>query len=418
MTTESASAPAPGLAASRPYAWLVFALTFGLLLSDYMSRQVLNAVFPLLKAEWRLTDTALGSLSGVVAIMVGLLTFPLSLAADRIGRVSSVTLMALLWSVATLACGFAQNYPQMLGARLLVGVGEAAYGSVGLAILFSLFPANMRSTMTSAFMAGGVFGSVAGVALGGAIAAQYGWRLSFGAIAAAGLALGALYPLVVRAPRPIPPQNAKRDNLFRSVFPTARVTITYLASGLQLFIVSALTAWMPSFFNRAYAMAPGKSAGMAGALILIGGAGMIVCGVIADRATRNAPQRKLTIAAFYCALTFAALTAAFLAPTGPVQLALIAAGMFFSAGSTGPSGAIVANDTDPALHATVLATLTLANNLIGLAPGPVITGAIADHSSLAFALRIVPVFALAACATFLVARNADSRKSSHGMASR
>ena len=44
------------------YAWLVFALTFGLLLSDYMSRQVLNAVFPLLKAEWGLSDTRLGTL--------------------------------------------------------------------------------------------------------------------------------------------------------------------------------------------------------------------------------------------------------------------------------------------------------------------------------------------------------------------
>ena len=140
------------------------------------------------------------------------------------------------------------------------------------------------------------------------------------------------------------------------------------------------------------------------------------------RRPRNAPQRKLTIAALYCALTFAALTAAFLAPTGPMQLALIAAGMFFSAGSTGPSGAVVANDTDPALHATVLATLTLANNLIGLAPGPVVTGAIADHSSLAFALKVVPVFAFAACATFLIARNmrgraADARALSHGMAS-
>ncbi|NDO81072.1 multidrug DMT transporter permease, partial [Citrobacter sp. NCU1] len=30
----------------RRYAWVVFALTFGLLISDYMSRQVLNAVFP------------------------------------------------------------------------------------------------------------------------------------------------------------------------------------------------------------------------------------------------------------------------------------------------------------------------------------------------------------------------------------
>src|SRR5262245_20824501 len=133
---------------SRAYAWLVFALTFALLLSDYMSRQVLNAIFPLLNDEWRLTDTALGSLTGVVALMVGVLTFPLSLLADRMGRVASVTVMALLWSLATLACGLAQSYEQMLGARLIVGVGEAAYGSVGLAILFSVFPASMRSTMT------------------------------------------------------------------------------------------------------------------------------------------------------------------------------------------------------------------------------------------------------------------------------
>ena len=68
----------------RSYAWVVFALTFGLLISDYMSRQVLNAVFPLLKSEWALSDSQLGLLSGIVALMVGLLTFPLSLL--EIGR--------------------------------------------------------------------------------------------------------------------------------------------------------------------------------------------------------------------------------------------------------------------------------------------------------------------------------------------
>jgi sugar phosphate permease len=71
------------------YAWIVFALTFGLLISDYMSRQVLNAVFPMLKGEWSLSDGQLGLLSGVVALMVGLLTFPLSLMADRFGRVKA-----------------------------------------------------------------------------------------------------------------------------------------------------------------------------------------------------------------------------------------------------------------------------------------------------------------------------------------
>src|SRR5215469_12923628 len=96
------SIPAP--AVSRRYAWLVFALSFGLLLSDYMSRQVLNAVFPLLKAQWVLSDAKLGSLSGVVALMVGVLTFPMSLLADRWGRVRILVLAAVTWSLATMAC--------------------------------------------------------------------------------------------------------------------------------------------------------------------------------------------------------------------------------------------------------------------------------------------------------------------------
>ena len=135
------------VAVARPYAWIVFALTFGLLISDYMSRQVLNAVFPLLKGEWALSDGQLGLLSGIVALMVGLLTFPLSLLADRFGRVKSLALMALLWSLATLGCALAQDYQQMFIARFMVGVGEAAYGSVGIAVVISVFPKHMRATL-------------------------------------------------------------------------------------------------------------------------------------------------------------------------------------------------------------------------------------------------------------------------------
>src|ERR1700756_5067641 len=96
-TTADVSTTQKGV---RAYAWVVFALTVGLLLSDYMSRQVLNAVFPLLKSAWSMSDTQLGSLSSVVAAMVGLLTFPLSVLADRWGRVKSIALMAAVWSIA------------------------------------------------------------------------------------------------------------------------------------------------------------------------------------------------------------------------------------------------------------------------------------------------------------------------------
>ena len=124
----------------RGYAWVIFALTFGLLLSDYMSRQVLSAVFPQIKAEWGLSDTQLGALSGIVSLAVGILAFPISLAADRWGRVRSVTIMAAIWSIATLLCGLSHNYFTLLSARFLVGVGEAAYASVGMAILIGMFP--------------------------------------------------------------------------------------------------------------------------------------------------------------------------------------------------------------------------------------------------------------------------------------
>src|SRR5574337_1871631 len=186
---------------SRTYAWVVFALSFGLLLSDYMSRQVLNAVFPLLKAEWSLSDTQLGSLAGVVALTVGVLTFPLSVVADRWGRVKSLVLMAGLWSLATLGCAISTNYGEMFLARLCVGVGEAAYGSVGVAVVLSVFPPRLRATMTSAFMAGGMFGSVLGMGFGGILAGHFGWRGAFAGMAAFGLVLAAAYPMVVRESR-------------------------------------------------------------------------------------------------------------------------------------------------------------------------------------------------------------------------
>ncbi len=102
--------------------------------------------------------------------------------------------MAVLWSLATLACAVSRNYQEMFVARLLVGVGEAAYGSVGIAVVLSVFPRHLRATVTSAFMAGGMFGSVLGMGLGGVLADHFGWRGSFAGMAILGLVLAAVYP--------------------------------------------------------------------------------------------------------------------------------------------------------------------------------------------------------------------------------
>lgn len=394
------------------YGWAVFALSFGLLISDYMARQVLNAVFPLLKAEWNLSDGQLGLLSGVVALMVGLLTFPLSLAADRWGRVRSLAIMATLWSLATLLCAMAANYGQMLAGRVLVGVGEAAYGSVGIAVVISVFPQRLRATLSSAFMAGGLFGQVLGVAIGGQIAVGYGWRAAFAAIGLFGLALAALYPLVVRerriaavGGRPAGPAGRMPAALpLRELFAGRTVKLAYVASGLQLFAAGTLPAWLPSYFNRYYAFPVDQAARTAAALLLVCGAGMILCGMASDRLARMRPDLKIRLAVAYCLGSAAALTLAFQMPAGSAQLGMLALGMFLVAGTTGPAGAMVANLTPLAIHGSAFATLTLAHNLLGLAPGPIVTGWLADSLGLLGAFRLLPVTCIAAAIVFALAR--------------
>lgn len=389
------------------YAWLVFALSFGLLISDYMARQVLNAVFPMLKAEWSLSDSQLGLLSGIVAVMVGLLTFPLSLAADRWGRVRSLTLMAILWSLATLLCAAASGFGEMLIGRALVGVGEAAYGSVGIALVVSVFPQRMRATLSAAFMAGGLFGQVLGVALGAQIAASHGWREAFFAIGIAGLALGILFPMLVREGRnrelagmPAREEAAPLKTALRSLIASRSVRLAYVGSGLQMFAAGALPAWLPSYLNRYYALPVDRAGKAAAVLLLVCGTGMVLCGMLSDRLARNRPDRKIALAMAYCLGTAASLAVAFQLPAGPLQFALIGLAMFLVAGTTGPAGAMVANLTPLVVHGTAFATLTLANNLLGLAPGPILTGQMADSLGLLGALQLLPFPCIAAAISF------------------
>jgi predicted MFS family arabinose efflux permease len=128
-------------AAQRPvrrrYAWSVFGIVFALMVVDYVDRQVVVSMFPQLKVQWRLSDGQLGGLVSVVSLVVAVGTVPLSILADRWGRVKSMFVMALVWSSATMACGYARDYRDLLLARGLVGLGEAAYGSAGAALLAS-----------------------------------------------------------------------------------------------------------------------------------------------------------------------------------------------------------------------------------------------------------------------------------------
>jgi MFS family permease len=287
---------------------------------------------------------------------------------------------------------------------------------VGLAVVLMVFSPAKRASLTGAFMAGGSFGSVLGVFLGGILAVQLGWRWSFGVMAIVGLALVVLYALFVTDGKLArnqhhgnltvdPVETTKRAPL-RTLVATPSVICAYVGSGLQLFVAGTLFAWLPSYLNRAYGLAPDKAGVAAAGFILLMGVGMIVCGVITDRLTKTTPIRKWTTALVYAALSLVLLPVGFAQSPGTLQLVLIAAGVFFAAGTAGPAGAMVANLTPASIRATAFGTLTLANNLLGLAAGPFVAGLLADRLGLVDAMKIVPLISVLAITALFIGRKA------------
>jgi sugar phosphate permease len=192
--------------------------------------------------------------------------------------------------------------------------------------------------------------------------------------------------------------------LMKGLFSTKSVVCAYVGSGIHLLVPAAVWAWMPSFLNRYYGMPTGKAAMSAAVFVLVTAFGMVVCGNLTDRLSKHQRERKWSTAVAFCLICFVLLTIGFRMPAGLAQLVVIGAGMFFCAGATGPSGAMVANLTPPSIHASAFATLTLANNLLGLAPAAVLTGIVADRIGLLGALQFVPFAPLVAAVAFFIGK--------------
>jgi MFS family permease len=401
----------------RGPAWFAFAMTLALMLFDYIDRQVIVSLFPYMKAEWGLSDKQLGALVSVVSVTVALGALPVALIADRASRVKSIVVMATAWSLATISCMFTRNYGQLLAARSIVGLGEAGYGSVGAALIASIFPARMRGALLAAFFAAASVGSVLGVLLGGLIAARWGWKAAFGVVGFPGLVLALLY-LAVRDYKTValtPALNqATRSTastvafVARSLARSRTMLWVCLGGAAQLVVVSAVWAWLPSFLNRFHGLLPEQAAVRAAMVVLLGAVGSVVWGSVVDRAGSRRPRFKLFVMAAICIATmlvllptFAATGSAGLPPS--LQFALIALGGFLMTCSVGPVSAIVIDVIHPGVRATGASVLALFQNLFGLAAGPFIVGMLSDSLGLVSALAIIPVFGTLAALFFLLA---------------
>jgi predicted MFS family arabinose efflux permease len=392
---------------TRRYALGVFAMAFTLMMSDYLSRQLVVSMFPHLKQEWGLSDTQLGALVSVVSVTVALGTFPAALLVDRWSRVKSIALMGSIWSLATFSAAFTRNYGQLFAARAGVGLGEAGYAPAAGALLSRLFPERLRATVFGALLSAGSLGSVLGVVLGAAITEQWGWRTAFAAAGIPGLLVALLflrvrdYPTVrLPAGTTAVPKLGLRKLLAELLRPRSAVG-AYLGGATQIVVMSALYAWLPSYFNRYLGQSTDQAAARTALVIVAGFLGQIVLSYSADRLARRDRRRRLLLPAALSLASLVLLVTAF-AVMGPgnAQLLVILVAGFTITAPFGVVGSVSVDVAQPALQATAISMAAVAQNLFGFAVGPLVVGAVSDTYGLRAALAVIPVFCGFAAAFF------------------
>lgn len=402
------SAEDRGYLVSRRHSYYIFTLLFLLYMFDWLDRMVVVSLFPFLKNDWGLSDTECGMLISAVSWSVVVLTLPVSTIVDRWSRKKSICLMAVIWSLATGACAFTRNFFQLFVARAVVGAGEAGYAPGGTAYIAALFPEKERARFVGIWNASIPLGSALGIALGGLIASQWGWRSAFGLVALPGLVVALLFygvkdyrSVELIKTGPIDSGSGLRrgmtaGEIVRDFISTKSLILTYLGFAGSMFANTALLTWLPTYFHRIQGL-PMDKAGMKGASVMaLAIIGAPLGGYLADRWRRTNINSRLLFVSLSSVLTAVIMLAAFGLFSGGFQYILLMAGGIAAAAFVPGAAAVTQDVAHPGLRATSYSLCVISQHILGSALGPIFVGAISDHYGIATALTILPLSYLVA----------------------
>ncbi len=369
---------------------------------NYIDRNVLYAVQPLIQKEFHVDDAKIGFLTSAffVCYMVAApLVGPL---ADRFSRRIIMAAGAFVWSAATLLSGITHSYDELLLRHVIVGIGEATFVAISPAFLADLFPENIRGRVMGFFYLATPVGSALGFIIGGYVGHHYGWRTPFMLCGVPGfvLALGVLgLREPVRGASDILADNAERGSIQGLLRNKAYWTIT-LGAAMMTFAIGGLQVWMPTFLVRMRQLRLDEANTIFGGMTVVSGIGAtLLGGWLGDRLLRRTPAAYQLVSAVGMALSIPAVMVAIFWH-GPVMYPAIFLGEFFLLLNTAPLNAALVNSVSARIRATALAVNIFMIHLLGDAFSPTLIGYISDRSNLEVGLSSM-VFAVALSAVVL-----------------
>jgi MFS family permease len=392
---------------------------------NFYDRQVLPSVQEKIRQEWKLSDSDLGWLGTAFMLLYALVGLPLGHLADVWRRRWILAAGVGLWSLLTLASGWAWGFWSLFVLRLGVGVGEASCAPAANSLIGDLVPTERRARTLAFFMLGLPLGLALSPIISGAIAERRSWQEAFYVAGFPGflLAVAALFILDPKrgtiedrvlkiedggsnSTSSLAPSRkgakilgafaALRETLDprssilhpRFVMAVRRVlskpTMAWIiASGaIHNFNMYALGTFLASFLKRYHHVGVERAGQVSGLVYGFGALGILGAGWLADRAFRGgAPKGRLHVAWIGVAGAVPFLLLALIAPAGQLWLCAIWLLPAYLLLYTyyGTVYATIQDITEPSLRGTAMAIYFCAMYFLGAVFGPVATGWLSDY---------------------------------------
>lgn len=379
------SSQSEGQFGGRVYVLAILTLVYTF---NHIDRQILLILIEPIKAELEISDSLIGLLTGFAfAAFYATFGIPIAIWADRGNRRNILSLALAVWSGMTALSGLAQNFWQLLVARMGVGVGEAGGTPPATSIISDIYAPKERAFALGIYTSGIGLGILAGFAIGGFVYQAFGWRVAFFVAGIPGLLLAILVRLTLREPKRGAVEQRESASQASSLGETlafigGQSSFLWLLAGCSMICISAnaFLAWTPSHLQRAYEVGPADIAIPLGLLIGgVGSIGAILLGRVCDRLSqRSLAWRPLMIAICAAlALPFAwmflnaeTINMAYAWNLVPSFIGLIYASIAYTA-----SQELVGLRMRAFASAFMLFCLTL----IGIGGGPTVVGWLSDH---------------------------------------
>lgn len=370
----------------RAGAWFTLSVLFAINAMNFFDRQILGAVGEAVRREWALSDGAMGALGTAFTLLYAAVGVPLGRLADRSGRKWILSAGVLVWSLLTVASGFARNFWQLFVFRLGVGVGEASCAPAASSLIGDLFPARGRGRAMSVFMLGLPVGIALSFAASGVIARAYGWRAAFYLAGLPGL-LCALAVLFVREPQRGESEahgvgaRRREGSPYRLVLGTPTMRWLILSGALHNFNMYAIGSFLTPFLMR-YHGSDIRSANFVSMVAygLSGAPGLILGGMAADSAAGRRADGRLLVGAVAILCSVPLLFLALGRPGGDTLgfMVLMGAGCALMYAYYSTVYSTIQDVTEPALRGTAMALYFFAMYVLGASLGPYGTGLVSD----------------------------------------